>query len=1324
MRRIIAAVAAAALSFSVCVTAFAQQYKAEGSIYSIRREFTEEKYHDYIEDGLVFRIGNTRALADGYRRDMDREYQHVMPCRLNGKSYIPIKFSLTNLGYDVEKEDDGALKISRDGKSVTAKSDESFFGGANAVSRYDVLYASSRDIADFAGLNLYDDGTLIILSPYETVKNPNDKIIDELKQSLEWRASKMYFGDEGFILGIQIHPKDHDIMYARTDVGGCYRWQPETRSWTQLLNVIPREDHELISVLSLMPDPNDTEVVYALVGWGYTNPKTGLLKSYDRGDSWENVLSVPVHGNIATRVSGERIAIDPNNSNIVYVGTQNDGLLVSRDGGKTWTQNAAVYTGYKDHGVNIVMFDGRYKNDEGNTSLIYASVAGKGLCVSEDAGETFKLIENSPQYPTRIKLVGDTLYVAANARTGLGVPVGGGGLWKYNSGKWTDITPPLNNIKEGRQGIGAFIVDYTNPNFILASGESWTNNDYERYRSYDGGKTWECIRTDMGWNLAELVQDPKDPKRALMADGAGLIAIKNIYKELNGSDDMLECEYQERGMEELVCLKVMSIPHKDAPKLLMSCYDRGFMIAEDPYHRGLSQSSEQNMNIGWATDMDYCNEDPSFVARLGRNSMGNNIALSTDYGRLAKINDTWDRGKACISIALSATVQKNGYPIIIAGGAKQNGVQGSLYRSKDWGKTWEELEGVKSDASSDVWSKYWEYILVSDTVDGKTFYYCESKDFYVTRDAGETWTKTVSFNDLDSSFGKPSMAAAPGREGEVFVRGGGKLWKSTDFGKSWRMVEGVTFDGRSHFSFGKGKPGSVCPALYVTALIDGTRGVYISDDMGATFRRIDDDSQSYTIGQEDGIAGDMNVYGRVYVSTADTGVTYYQLAELDDIPPVIETQNESTSYDYGIKYAVIDDKLTIKGSVNKISELRINNVPTELSEDLTFEKQVTLSEGENVFRIEAVDEAKNKAKPKEIRVRYIPDFIELELDNSDSVLTKEESITVSGTASTDAEIFVNEKSVQTDENKKFSVSYPLAGENTEISVYAKRSDGKVSPVKTINVTRDITAPTTEITNMPSVPVIKKNYKLEGRINEPGYVRINGKDVAVNDDLTFSSYVMVTDAETSFKIQSKDTAGNVSKPEYFSISRDMSKAIDKSKLNVKYKSDDFVYDGDISEWTLDYETDELYWGETDNMAQFGLMWDEEYLYVAVKVNDKVIFTGHPDNTRCDAVEVYIDGNNIKGKSYDAHCKQYVFVAGKTTANSISKLVDDGYVTEIAIPWSSVGVTVEPGKEIGFDTNVIDNDNNRSDNRRCGIIGFSGTQNNWLDPSPWSTLTLVK
>lgn len=1306
--------------------AYAKTYKSDGREYGIIPEFTEEKYSQYVKDSLILRIGNTRGFVNGYRSNMDYKFQYVMPYIIEGKTYIPIEFSLGSLGYETEKTDDYSINIKMGDSIISAEADKPLLKDSSAKVEYihGVLYATAQDISKLTGLNLYDDGTLIILSPNEAVKKPDLKIIGEFKSALEWRASKMYFGDEGFVTGIQIHPKDSDVMYSRTDVGGCYRWEADTETWTQLFGIIPRADYDIVGVRSIALDPNDTNVVYAFAGDSWTAKSSGVLKSTDRGNTWKNILRVEGHGNHVSRTTGEAMAVDPNNSDIIYVGTQKDGLLVSKDGGKSWSKNEALEDGFNEHGINIVMFDERYKDIDGNTAKIYASVAGKGLYISENSGETFKLLEGSPNYPSRLKMVGNTLYVAANARTSLGVPVERGGLWKYVSGKWIEITPPPNSKGDNQQGIGAFIVDYTNTDFIIAMGESWTNNDRARYRSFDSGKTWEYFRTDMGWNVADLVQDPKNPKRALMADGAGIIAMKNIYQTLEDETDRLECEYQERGMEELVCLKVMSIPHKDAPMLLLSCYDRGFMMAEDPYHRGISQVKEQNVDIGWATDWDYCNEDPSFVARLGRSDTANTIALSNDYGRMAKRLDSWDRGKAVISLALSATLQDNGYPVMIAGGANENGISGSLYRSRDWGATWEELDGVKCDASSNRYSKYWKYILVSDTVDGNTFYYCENKDFYVTRDCGDTWTNVFSLNKLDSGFSNPNIVAVPGKEGEVYIQGGSSLWKSKDYGHSWSKVENLVFDERSHFAFGKGKPESDYPALYATAFINGVRGVYISDDMGENFRRIDDDSQSYTIGREDGIAGDMNVYGRVFVSTSNTGVTYYQLSDLDDVAPVIEIDNQSTSDSYGIDYAVTDSELIITGNINERAEVRINNQPVDVTKDLTFTQKVTLAEGENVFRFEAVDANKNKANPIELRVRYIPDFFEIELNNSREILTNENAVEISGITNEPAVIYVNDTIVNTGDNNKFSVTYPLNDEKTQITVYGVTDKGVVSEKTMLNVTKDNTPPVAEFTNLPDKPVEKKNFKIEGRVNEEGQVRINNVDVAVNDDLTFSTYVLVADEQTSFKLQSKDKAGNVNKPQYFTIMRDLSKSIDKTKLNIDYKTEDFVFDGDISDWELKYDMDELYWGETANYSQFALMWDEEYLYAAVKTVDEVVFTQNSNLTECDAIEVYVDGNNTKGTKYDKNCKQYILVAGKTTVNSVSKITDDGYVMEIAIPWSSIGVNVSENKQIGLDINFIDNDNNRSDSGRCGIMGFNGTKNNWLNPSPWTTFTLVK
>ena len=65
----------------------------EASTYSIQPEFTEKIYSDYISNSLVMRIGNTRGFVNGYRLNMDKELQNVMPYTVNGESYVPVIFS-------------------------------------------------------------------------------------------------------------------------------------------------------------------------------------------------------------------------------------------------------------------------------------------------------------------------------------------------------------------------------------------------------------------------------------------------------------------------------------------------------------------------------------------------------------------------------------------------------------------------------------------------------------------------------------------------------------------------------------------------------------------------------------------------------------------------------------------------------------------------------------------------------------------------------------------------------------------------------------------------------------------------------------------------------------------------------------------------------------------------------------------------------------------------------------------------------------------------------------------------------------------------------
>jgi hypothetical protein len=147
----------------------------------------------------------------------------------------------------------------------------------------------------------------------------------------------------GFVPGVIFNQTEQNLVYARTDIGGAYRWDQAGQRWIPLLDWVGWSNWGWNGVVSIATDPVQTARVYAAVGM-YTNdwdPNNGaILRSSDKGATWQSTpLPFKLGGNMPGRGMGERLAIDPNRNGVLYFGAPSgNGLWRSTDFGVTWAR--------------------------------------------------------------------------------------------------------------------------------------------------------------------------------------------------------------------------------------------------------------------------------------------------------------------------------------------------------------------------------------------------------------------------------------------------------------------------------------------------------------------------------------------------------------------------------------------------------------------------------------------------------------------------------------------------------------------------------------------------------------------------------------------------------------------------------------------------------------------------------------------------------------------------------------------------------------------------------------------------------------------------
>jgi len=724
--------------------------------------------------------------------------------------------------------------------------------------------------------------------------------------------SNVPIGGGGFVPDIVFDTGAPNIAYARTDIGGVYRWNQSSSSWAPLMDWVGESNWNLMGAVSVAADPINTNKVWVAAGM-YTNswdPNDGaILRSSNQGSTWsETQLPFKLGGNMPGRGMGERLAVDPNDDNVLYLGTPSGhGLWKSTDSGVTWSQvtsfpnvgdyvqDAGDTNGYEsdNEGVTWVAFDQASGTKNSPTPKIFVGVADLQNTVYEstNGGSTWTRVAGQPTgflaHKGEVDPTGAYLYITTS-NTGGPYDGSSGDVWKYAiaTGAWTQISPvPSSNTSGDYFGYSGLSIDQEHPNTIMVTGYSSWWPDTFIYRSTDGGATWQSAwnftgypnRADaytmnvsaapwltfatatqepvespkLGWMTEGLAIDPFNSNRMFYGTGATLFGTTNLTNWDSAKSFTIQPFVS--GLEETAVNDLIS-PPTGAPLLSALGDLDGFV------HTSLTSVPSMMYtapNLSGGDSLDYAGLAPADIVRTGdidktANPNVNRIGFSTDGGT------NW----------LQASSEP---PNVTGGGRAAIAADGSsvvwspagtgVYYSTTFGSSWTASTGIPAGA-----------VIAADRVNPKVYYGYSGGTFYVSTNGGASFAATAA-TGLPSS-GTVYLKALPGTAGDVWLTGGSStgasgIWHSTNQGASFTKLSSAS--AALNLGFGKSAAAGGYPALYAIATAGGVQGVFRSDDEGATWTRINDDQHQWgNIGAA--ITGDPNVYGRVYVGTNGRGI--------------------------------------------------------------------------------------------------------------------------------------------------------------------------------------------------------------------------------------------------------------------------------------------------------------------------------------------------------------------------------------------------------------------------------------------------------------------
>lgn len=230
--------------------------------------------------------------------------------------------------------------------------------------------------------------------------------------------------------------------------------------------------------------------VFALVTLGAscgTPADGGIFLSSDNGETWEQRVYVGQEKKKVITISDvnvENIFFDPQNADVMYIASKDNGLFKSINAGESWGQLPVSGERIRDIGINAV-----------DTNVLYVTLNAT-IIKSSDAGEHWETVYTDPRSATILRVEPDWFNPSrVFATTSIGNII----LSEDAGINWSTIF-------ETDEPLSDFVIDPVDSRVMYA-----VELDRNIHKSIDGGETWKpLVTTTTVWSksVAAASSDP------------------------------------------------------------------------------------------------------------------------------------------------------------------------------------------------------------------------------------------------------------------------------------------------------------------------------------------------------------------------------------------------------------------------------------------------------------------------------------------------------------------------------------------------------------------------------------------------------------------------------------------------------------------------------------------------------------------------------------------------------------------------------------------------------------------------------------------------